>query len=182
MKYGKRKRKRNLKNQKGMAVLEALPIIWVMFILLGATLGSWGIVHTSILHSIAARNYNFFLFNNRSDLAYLRDFSKQDGYVGLKAEVHGRYYRIDNSTGHGKRFSYIVAKLPTLTTETQATLRRVDFRNITYDDRDKFLEGGYAHTNIDTANKVPDRNKKTKVEPAWIMVGYGICLSANCGD
>ena len=70
-----------IKNKKGLVILEAIPIIWVMFVLMGATLGSWGIVHTAVLNSIAARNYTFFLFNNRADLSYLRDFSKTNEYT-----------------------------------------------------------------------------------------------------
>lgn len=177
----KGKQKKILKNQKGMAMLEVLPIIWVMFILLGATLGSWGIAHTAVLNSIAARHYVFFLFNNRSDLSYLRDFGRNE-YSALDNRVRERYYREDSSggnwQGHGKRFSYIASEANPHDPLT-ATLRRVDFRQINYADRSEFLSGS-EHTDI--RNKIEQRNVSQKVGPAWIMVGYGICLSAKCGD
>ena len=180
----KNKQKKFIKNQKGMAMLEALPIIWVMFVLLGATLGSWGIAHTAVLNSIAARNFTFFLFNNRSDLSYLRDFGSQeypDVVPVLSYDVRKRYYREDYNggswNGHGKRFSYITSE--TNPDDLTATLRRVDFRKINYDDRSDFLSEP-EHTNI--RNKIEQRNINKKVGPAWIMVGYGICLSAKCGD
>ena len=161
-----------------MAMLEALPIIWVMFVLMGATLGSWGIAHTAVLNSIAARNYTFFLFNNRSDLSYLRDFGRSD-YSSLSLdEVNIHYYREDESDGRGKRFSFISSE-ESSTAEFTATLRRVDFRKLTYDDRSEFLREP-EHTNI--KDEIPSRNINRKVGPAWIMVGYGICLSAKCGD
>ena len=172
--------KKFIKNQKGMAMLEALPIIWVMFVLLGATLGSWGIAHTAVLNSIAARNYTFFLFNNRSDLSYLRDFGREE-YSSLDYDVTKGYYREDYNggwSGHGKRFAYISSEKNPEDPFT-ATLRRVDFRRINYDDRSDFLSEP-EHSNI--RNKIEQRNMNQKVGPAWIMVGYGICLSAKCGD
>lgn len=172
---------KSLKNQKGMAMLEALPIIWVMFVLMGATLGSWGLAHTAVLNSIAARNYIFFLFNNRSDLSYLRDFGSD--YSSVSDDVGDRYYREDYDggtwVGHGVRFSYVGSENSRSDLEAKATLRRVDFRNFTYDDRSEFLREP-EHTGI--RNKIPSRNVNQKVGPAWIMVGYGICLSAKCGD
>ena len=169
--------------KRGMAMLEALPLIWVMFVLMGATLGSWGIVHTAVLNSIAARNYTFFSFNNRSDLSYLRDFGERD-YTGLSSLTGGEvFYREDSGgsvAGPGKRFAFIVSeKHPSGSDKTTATLRRVDFRKITYDDRSDFL-GDPEHTNIEAL--IDPKNENKKVGPAWVMVGYGICLSAQCGD
>ena len=169
--------------KRGMAMLEALPLIWVMFVLMGATLGSWGIVHTAVLNSIAARNYTFFSFNNRSDLSYLRDFGEED-YSSLANRMDKVFFREDYSgggvTGPGKRFVFISSeKHPSGSNKTTATLRRVDFRKITYDDRSDFL-GDPEHTNIESL--IDTKNENKKVGPAWVMVGYGICLSAQCGD
>ena len=74
--------------------MEAIPFIIIMFVLLGATLGSWGLVHTAILHSIASRHGSFVYFNNRADVSYLRDF-------GGGMPENSYYGRI------GWRFSYI---------------------------------------------------------------------------
>ncbi len=172
------------RRKKGMAMLEAFPIIWVMFVLMGATLGSWGVVHTAILRSIAARNYIFFLFNNRSDLAYLRDFDGNSYTTTppLGHEVGKHYYRYDAPGGGlGHRFSYIQSdEEPNPGVDVYATLRRVDFQN--FDDYGSGLEflSDDEHKKISSMD-LEKRNKK-KVKKVWIMVGYGICLNAKCGD
>ncbi len=160
-----------------MAMLEAFLILWVMFVFLGATLGSWGIAQTAVLHSIAARNYSFFLFNNRSDLSYLRDFS----YPSLDKTLTSKYYREDGSPGRGgKRFAFIIPEnsSPDAGANVLATLRKVDFREDLYSSSEDGVLGPMKHNNIKGA--VPERNQN-KVIPAWIMVGYGICLSEKCG-
>ena len=168
-----------IKDKKGIAMLEALPIIWVMFVLLGATLGSWGIVHTAVLNSIAARHAIFFYFNHRSDLSYLRDFGNQD---------YSRLNNLDPKNKKiyfgemGKRYSFITSEDTDFSSSNpgqRATLRRVDFRKPTYTDRDGFLDAS-GHNRIH--DLVPARNTREKVGPAWIRVGYGICLNYKCGN
>ena len=167
-------------HKRGMAMLEALPIIWIMFVLMGATLGSWGVVHTAILRSISARHYIFFLFNNRSDLAYLRDFSQ----YGLEEKTKKVYYRKDESIGLDYRYSYIQSeKMPQSGPEGKqyATARRVDFRNLNYSgETTDFLSEPKGHLNIEAEVQPTGMNRK-KVKKVWIMVRYGICLSASCG-
>ncbi len=173
-------------NNRGLAMLEAFFIMWVMFIFMAVVLGSWGLAHTAVLHSISARNYSFFLFNNRSDLSYLRDFSADtSGYRTLTQVNSNKYHREDVSDGLGYRFAYIQSDKDPLPSGSvsgmYATLRRVDFRPTPQyrSNRSGFLNVG-EHNQIFTV--IPDRNRRKKVGPAWIMVGYGICLSAKCGD
>ena len=183
-----------MKNNKGMAMLEALPIIMVMFVLMGATLGSWGIVHTAILNSISARNLVFFYFNNRSDLSYLRDFSGDDyGTLGgaRNYSTTEHYFRKDVNDGIGKRYFYIWAEGTSQNSDGMfATLRRVDFRNPKVDGRaggGRILSGG-AHSNIESITTPNPRNTtetgrtSESKSKAWIMVGYGICLDSHCGQ
>ena len=174
----------NKKNNKGMAMVEALPIIMVMFVLMGATLGSWGIVHTAILNSIASRNAIFFYFNNRSDLSYLRDFFTE---YGLSPDTGTHYFRKDGDNGMGKRFTFIVSEKATLADDGMvATLRKVDFRDIgtpvevsplSNDDHSNIpsITPDGRNTGRQTGKISEQRNR------AWIMVGYGICLDAECG-
>ncbi|MYE07281.1 MAG: hypothetical protein F4X95_00780 [Oligoflexia bacterium] len=173
------------RGKRGMAMIEVLPLIWVMFVLMGATLGSWGIVHTAVLNSIAARNYTFFSFNHRSDLSYLRDFGQAD-YPGVSNATSAVFFRRDNSggsvTGTGRRFSFIGSEdHPSGADKTTATLRRVDFRKGQYTsgDRSHFLADP-EHTNI--VGLIEPKNENKKVGPAWVMVGYGICLDEKCGE
>ena len=175
-----------MKNNKGMAMVEALPIILVMFVLMGATLGSWGIVHTAILNSIAARNWTFFYFNNRSDLSYLRDFAGQGGY-GLTDEVVEHYFRkdTDDNEGIGKRYIFIQSeKAKNSTIGMRATLRRADFRDVDYDQEPNNHLPPPQHSTIGTLQpkNTEEWRKDGQKSRAWVTVGYGICLSATCGE
>ena len=53
------------------------------------------------------------------------------------------------------------------------------FGNEGYIDDGKFIRGA-AHNNI--WESIGDVRNMRKVAPAWIMVGYGICLNAKCGN
>ncbi len=65
-----------IKNQKGIAVFESIPIILVMILLLNFSIGFFGVVHTGILNSIASRNYAFETFRHRADNKYFRSKSE----------------------------------------------------------------------------------------------------------
>ena len=164
-------RKSYFNNVRGMAIIEILPIILVMFVLMGAALGSWGLVHTAILNSIASRHNSFFYFNNRSDLSYLRDFGSS--YRGLS--FIDSFYRDQKN-----RFAYITSENALQDAGTKATLRFVDFKNpgaTCKDQGSKCLQGS-KHNEI--YNEVLPQRTDKLVSPAWIMVGYGICLNADC--
>ena len=62
-----------LKNQKGVAVVEMLFMLWIFIILYGLTFGFWTAIHSGILNSIAARHYAFSVLNNRTHFEYHRD-------------------------------------------------------------------------------------------------------------
>ena len=57
----------------GTALLETIPLLVIFVILLGFAMGLFGIVHTAVLHSIAARTYSFESFRNRTNLQYFRE-------------------------------------------------------------------------------------------------------------
>ena len=54
------------------------------------------------------------------------------------------------------------------------------FGNQGYVDDGKFISNA-GHNSIWDSIGIDGRNEQ-KVAPAWIMVGYGICLNAKCGD
>ena len=175
-----------IKNKTGLVILEAIPIIWVMFVLMGATLGSWGIVHTAVVNSIAARNYTFFLFNNRADLSYLRDFSNKYEYrsAPLARDFTNRYFK--GNRGKGRRFSYINKENVGSTNKAHPTQRPVSFgKNMKYTDSSGVAPLIRPVSSARVWSDVSDRGrnkKRDKDGKAWIMVGYGICLCATCNS
>ena len=91
----------------------------------------------------------------------------------------------------GKRFFYIWAENTPDNSQgvMPATLRRVDFRSPRQETKE--YDGKAIaitnHSDIENLTSNKKRNKKypgliNKTSKAWIMVGYGICLNADCGD
>lgn len=154
--------KRTINNNKGMAMIEALPLLIIFVMLVSFGLGFYGIVHTSTLHSIAARTYAFETFRGRTNLNYFReDGSGLDRplYMGKRGF---RYHAIQNEYGGPDQF---------VATERTLSIGR----NL-----------ASTENSSDTHNqKIYDlaaRNEKISVNPVWVMVGYGICLNASCGN
>lgn len=149
-------------NQKGMAIIETLPLLVIFVMLSGFGLGLYGVVHTATLHSIAARTYAFETFRNRTKLDYYRE----DGsgltdpfFLGKKGY---RYHAIQNESDDRTDF--------VATTRPLTLGRSVDA-----------VSASETVHNVGIYN-IGKRNEKVSVNPAWVMVAYGICLNAQCGD
>ena len=151
------------KNQKGMAIMELIPIMIIIVILINYSLGFFGAIHSGILGSMAARNYAFETFRNRSNLVYLRDHMDS---VDVNYAKYDKRWHASTSDKKGNDSN-----------EWIATERRIDF-----------LEKNQETGNKDLHNKqigsVIDRKRFTAnegVNPIWVRPQYGICLNAKCG-
>ena len=141
-----------LKNQKGIAMVEMLPLLAVFVLLFGLTFGFWTSIHSGILQSISARHYAFEVINNRTHFIYHRDTQAPAG--------NSSYYEKD-----GKRFFAVVEFQPSgdpdIIAEKQAlSLFDKDGLRITGDP-----QSSSAQTN-----------------PIKLKTGYGICIDLKCGD
>lgn len=54
-----KRQRSSINNEKGMAVLEMIPILVVFVLFINFSLGFFGAIHSGILNSIASRNYAF---------------------------------------------------------------------------------------------------------------------------
>jgi hypothetical protein len=158
------KRQSILNNERGTALLETIPLLVVFVVLTATGLGLFGVVHTGVLHSIAARTYSFETFRNRTNLYYFReDGSGLSAGTALNYSKKGwRYHAIQNESDPRNRFV--------------ATVRPVSFGRAL-----AASESGQEVHNS-TIFSITGRNERLSVNPAWIMVGYGICLNAGCGN
>jgi hypothetical protein len=157
-----------IKNQKGMAMLETLPILMVFLVLISYGIGFFGVVHTGIMNSIATRTYAFETFSNRSDVTMFRDRPDATGYTHY-ANRGNRFHTTDDE---GK---------PAGVNNQYATVRKISMFSFgRKPDSTKAVESDHNIKIYD----IGTRNRKGGVEasPAWIMVGYGICIDARCGD
>jgi hypothetical protein len=159
----------HIKSNKGMAMIEVLPLLMIFVFLLGFGIGFFEFVHTAIMNSMSARTYAFETFDNRSDVTLFRDV-KSDHYTSF-TKVGNRFHSTQselhlNETGNG----------------LYATSREIlAFRR---DDRDRVLANVTVEDHNTKIYEIGARNRKGGVEasPAWVMVGYGICVNAQCGD
>ena len=69
-----------LKNQRGVAYVEMLPLLVLFVLLFGLSFGLWTSVHRATLKSIAARHYSFEILNNRTHYIYHKDTSDAHYY------------------------------------------------------------------------------------------------------
>ncbi len=148
-------------------MIETLPILVIFVVLLSFSLGFFGVVHTAIMNSMASRTYAFETFQNRSDVTFFRD---RRGAQGLLQHLSAgnRFHTVDSELNLDK----------SLGPETHATTRPIAIGRRAPTSAASELD---HNQNIYT---LAGRNRRGGVEasPAWIMVGYGLCINAGCGD
>lgn len=153
-------------NQKGMAVLEMIPILIVIVILLNFSYGFFGVIHTGILNSIAAKNYAFETFRNRSNLWYFRVKPDKDNhnYYGWNQRLHG----------------IASDSRPSSSSAAIATERSISFMS-GFGGPDNLGRTPASHESVFSIKDDGTRfNGKSGVNPVWIRPAYGICLNAKC--
>ena len=155
--------KRPLKNQKGLASVEATVLMLLFVSMLYYSFGFFGIVHTAIIHNIHARTYALETFRHRANLAHFRSNQLDPvmHYYNRGSRVHGI-----NTDG-----------------ESNPTTQKATERPITMGlEIDQSNRQENTH-NSDVFNRIPaqGRNTTVGVNPVWIKVLYGVCLNSRCG-
>lgn len=158
-----------IRNEKGMATIEIIPLLILFVLLISYTMGAFGIVHTGIKNSIASRNYAFETFRNRSNLTYFRD---EKG----RAEKH---FAINGNRTHGIMSEEINGEDKYVATERPL---RVGLPMEPLNAR-----GGNSvdiHNNLIFSGAIVTgkRNTRLEVNPVWLLTQYGICINVACGD
>jgi len=154
----------NSEQEAGFSLVETLPLILVMSGLLGFLLGLWGMVHKNILASIAARNYAFETFNNRSNLIYFSDVRN--------SAVNNNSYHITGLRFHGYGEQGATGGISAFTTPY-----RFPADTNTVEDTQLHTERIWDQSLIPAAGQAQDG---TGTQLPWVLVGYGICLSSEC--
>ena len=154
----------SLRNQRGLAMIETVPLIVIFVVLTSFAMGFYGVVQTAILNSIGARTYSFETFRQRTNLTYHReDGTGLDAGKLLNYVARGwRYHAVQEAGDDREKF------VPTA-------------RTITIDQTAPAGDTSVATHNTNIYSLQP-RNERISVNPVWVMVGYGICLNAQCGN
>lgn len=169
------KTKSILRNEKGLATVETIPLLVVFIILLAYSFGSFGVIHTSILNSIAARTYVFETMRGRSDVTYFRDNVHDGGapellhFARKGNRVHGIRQEIKPGDPGSGEDSFKVTERPL----------RVGFGGIP-DDPSRATAS--IHNEKIFTDVKEQLQTQVGVSPVWVMTQYGMCLNAKCGD
>ena len=158
--------KSRLGNERGLAMIETLPILIIFVVLLSFGLGFFGFIHTAIMNSMAARTYAFETFRNRSDVTYFRDRKANNIFTHYK-NMGNRFHTIDSEAKIGQN----------LPEGQYATTRDIAFG--------RKIANSEANENDHNRKiyEIASRNREgVEASPAWVMVGYGLCIDAKCGD
>lgn len=159
---------KGLRSQKGMATIEASLLMMVFTIMICYVLGTFGIVHTSILNSIAARAHAYQSLANRSDVTYFAEDDERSKFS----------YRLWGFRAHG-----IIAENQNRRSnqrgEWDVSGRRMAMGLPMSDDQN----ATNADFHLKTLRKdVSAAQMKDMVaNPVWIKTVYGICINSQCG-
>jgi hypothetical protein len=161
----KKSRSRNpLDNDRGFAVIESVVMIFIFLTLIAYTIGFWGVIHTATLQSIASRNYAMEIFRHRSNLWFFRGNTAGSlRYHNYGSRIHGTNNEI-SADGADKR--------------QYATERRVAM----FEDNESTGRTANEHLKAMENVQFGKRNTTISLDPVWIKVQYGMCLTAQCGD
>lgn len=165
-------------NSSGMAVVEMIPILIIIVLLINFSLGFFGVIHTGILNSIAARNYTFETFRHRTNLNFFYREGSSDtilsDYVKYGFRVHG-----------------IAAESRPSGDETwTATSRNIafvrPFGGVDNDGKELSIQQRGINSESDLHNNkvftIRDSGSRTLIgaAPVWIRPAYGICIKSSC--
>lgn len=188
----KQLKRKTKQSEKGMAFIEAIPVLIMLTLIFNFSLGFFGAVHSGILNSIASYNYTLETFRFKSDLIYFRPGGGTTNYAKSMNRVHGTTQDGSEVQSAGKEDKN---KWP-------ATQRGITF-NYKRDDPTRnlaMIQDGNAKvavpdnvndheyigkgnsTNIWNANSeyVPENGDSIQTPRIWIKTIYGICLNADC--
>lgn len=157
------------KTEKGMALVESIPVLFTIVILFNFSLGFFGAIHSGILNSIASYNYTLETFRFRSNLMYFRpgaDFKVN--YINSQNRVHGTIQ--DGNIPSEQRDIW------------PATIRPVTFTaNINIaESSHKFADEKSDGIWSASSESIPTSKDTPVTSEIWVKTIYGICLNADC--
>lgn len=175
-----KKNRRFKKSEKGMALIESIPILFLMAVILNFSLGFFGAIHSGILNSIASYNYSLETFRYRSNLMYFRPGGDvNNNYKLTNNRVHGTIKEGSEVDDYNEDQKWAT------------TVRSITFNNSlsgskfcdTEDCRQYEDNPDPGSKNLWKTNSqyTPDSNNSVLTPRIWVKTVYGICLNADCG-
>lgn len=174
-----------------MAMVETIPVLFMMVLIFNFSLGFFGAIHSGILNSIGSYNYAMETFRFRSNLMYFRPAGLDNAnYSNVNNRVHG-------TTKEGSEYNAVTADEKS---RWPAAVRGITFNFVPTDSKrnlqaaldasggettDRTYGGKDSASNIWFANStyVPQEGPGAiQTSRVWIKTVYGICVTADCGE
>ena len=160
------KKQSKIRNERGLAVFEIVPVLAMFILLINFSIGFFGAIHSGILNSIASRNYAFETFRNRANLNYIRDIP------GAEADVYSDFgYRYHGTISEGRKGI-----------EFYATKRAIKFSDYLSPGQDDNAVHNRKVAGVADGARASDVIEKDEFSSIWVRTLYGICLNHTCGD
>jgi hypothetical protein len=153
-----------LRNQKGMAAIEMIPMMIITAIIINFSFGFFGAIHSGILQSIAARNYAFEIIRHRANANYFRD----------KGTAIASYRKM------GNRLHTVVRENPPGDYKFVSTRRPIQYlggRYVNIEDKGTSQDHTTEVYNVKPGEQYSDKDGVTDI---WVKPMYGLCLSSEC--
>jgi hypothetical protein len=186
------KRRQYKKTEKGMAIMEAIPVLFMLVLVFNFSLGFFGAVHSGILNSIASYNYTLETFRFKSNLVYFRPGGGTTNYAKSLNRVHGTVQDGNEVQSAGKEDKN---KWPATQRGIMFNYKRDDpTRNLAMvqngNGKEAVPDGVGDHewlsratsTNIWKADSKysPQAGDAIQTPRIWIKTVYGICINTEC--
>ncbi len=165
-------RKKKKMNNQGMALIEALPVLFMVVIVFNFSLGFFGAVHSGILNSIGSYNYTLETFRFRANLIYFRPGAGTSNYAKSMNRVHGVI-----GDGYQKK-DFNKGKWP-------VTVRSISMFSQTGNGQGtEFSNHSFANKSSvwSAVSRLPAKSEEElpQTPEIWVKTVYGICLNADC--
>lgn len=171
--------KKSRRNEDGMAIIESIPVLFMLVMVFNFSLGFFGAIHSGILNSIGSYNYAFETFRYRSNLTYFRPGVKEKNYKASGNRVHGITKDGSEQASNEAKGSWPV------------TFRDITFNYIKEDpgrnlagavESERDYAGRNSPTNIwfATSEYEPTESSAIQTPRIWIKTIYGMCINADC--
>ena len=177
------------KSEKGMAIIEAIPVLFMIVLIFNFSLGFFGVVHSGVLNSIASYNYSLETFRFRSNLNYFRPGGGLTHYTKTQNRVHGTTQDGSEDVGNEADGKW-PATLRGITFNFDATKPGRDLASVQDKQNAKIAVGEpdreFKTSPLNgsvwsvTSKSVPQTGQTVQTARVWIKTVYGICLNADC--
>jgi hypothetical protein len=187
----KRKKK---KSEEGMAILEAIPVVFMLALIFNFSLGFFGAIHSGILNSIASYNYSLETFRFRSNLMYFRPGGGTLNYLSSQARVHGTVQDGSEDQGDSKLDAgKWPATLRGITFNYKSGVAGRDLSSVQEDKNSKSAVTDFSAGDREfkktpsttsiwslTSESTPQNGQALQTPRIWVKTVYGMCLNADC--